>query len=92
MGGGPDASGPVGGADAGERNGAVTWTWRYEADDGSPVAVAGSWVSESFPTQGDAETWIGESWRDLLDVGVTQVTLLDAGRRAYGPMGLRPVS
>jgi hypothetical protein len=49
-------------------------------------------VSESFPTQGDAETWIGETWRDLLDVGVTQVTLLDAGRRVYGPMGLRPVS
>lgn len=70
----------------------MTWTWRYEADDGSPVAVAGAWVSEPFPSQGDAETWIGETWRDLLDVGVTQVTLLDAGRKVYGPMGLRPVS
>jgi hypothetical protein len=56
------------------------------------MAVTGSWTSDSFPSQGDAETWIGETWRDLLNVGVTQVTLLDGGRKVYGPMGLRPVS
>jgi hypothetical protein len=70
----------------------MTWTWRYEGDDGSALAVAGASTSESFTSQGDAETWIGESWRDLLEVGVVQVTLLDAGRRIYGPMSLRPVT
>jgi hypothetical protein len=69
----------------------MTWIWRYEAEDGSPAAFGGLSASESFPTQGDAETWIGEVWRDLLAGGVAQVTLLEAGRKAYGPMTLRPV-
>lgn len=47
-------------------------------------------VSPEFPSQGDAESWVGEYWRDLLDVGVEQVTLFEDTRRVYGPMGLRP--
>jgi hypothetical protein len=69
----------------------MTWTWRYEADDGTPAVLDGDETSETFQTQGDAETWVGEFWRDLLDSGVTQVTLLDASRKVYGPMSLRPV-
>ena len=41
--------------------------------------------------QGDAETWLGENWRELLSAGVHQVTLLDGDREVYGPMGLHPV-
>ncbi len=63
------------------------WFWRLEASDGSPV---GSGCSQSFPSQSDAETWIGESWRDLLDSGVHQVVLLEEQREVYGPMGLHP--
>ncbi|ABD12484.1 hypothetical protein CcI156_16750 [Frankia sp. CcI156] len=70
----------------------MTWTWRYEGDDGTITMVGGDSTSESFTSQGDAETWLGETWRDLLDAGVAQVTLLDAGRRVYGPMSLRPVT
>ncbi|WP_163554080.1 hypothetical protein [Candidatus Frankia alpina] len=70
----------------------MTWTWRYEGDDGAIVAVGGASSSESFTSQSDAETWLGETWRDLLAAGVVQVTLLDAGRRIYGPMSLRPVT
>ncbi len=40
--------------------------------------------------QGDAESWLGENWRDLLDRGVATVSLFDGERRAYGPMGLAP--
>lgn len=69
----------------------MTWTWRYEADDGTSAELDGNPTSESFPTQGDAETWIGEVWRDLLESGVTQVTLLDSTRKVYGPMSLRSV-
>ena len=38
--------------------------------------------------QGDAESWLGEAWRDLLDRGVATVTLQEDGERVYGPMGL----
>ncbi len=47
--------------------------------------------STGFPSQADAETWVGESWHELLDLGVDQVTLLQGGERVYGPMSLRPV-
>jgi hypothetical protein len=45
----------------------------------------------TFPSQADAETWIGETWRELLEAGVEQVTLLQTGRPVYGPMSLRPL-
>jgi hypothetical protein len=73
------------------RGGRVTWIWRYEAEDGSPATFEGLSASEVFQTQGDAETWIGEFWQDLLASGVAQVSLLDGGRKIYGPMSLRPV-
>ena len=36
----------------------------------------------------DAESWLGEQWRDLADQGVARVTLLDSGTEVYGPMPL----
>ena len=66
------------------------WTWRYEAADGTTLTGA-ELPRTSFPSQADAETWVGESWHDLLNAGVEQVTLLNAGERVYGPMSLRPV-
>ena len=65
----------------------MAWTWRYEAADGSEITPPEG-EAESFPNQADAESWIGETWRDLLDSGVHQVVLLDGERRVYGPMGL----
>ena len=41
-----------------------------------------------FPSQGDAESWLGETWQELLHAGVAQVTLLDGTREVYGPMSL----
>lgn len=43
---------------------------------------------EEFTTQGDAESWIGETWRDLLEGGADQVTLFEDGTEVYGPMPL----
>lgn len=63
------------------------WTWRYERSDGS---VVGDLSGTEFTNQADAETWIGESWRDLLDKGVDQVTLFEGDRLVYGPMSLHP--
>ena len=67
----------------------MSWTWRYERTDGSPATSEHS-TDESFPSQSDAETWIGEVWKDLLDDGVDQVTLLEDSRVVYGPMSLHP--
>jgi hypothetical protein len=59
----------------------MAWTWRYEKADGSVVAPADG--QEEFPTQGDAESWIGESWQQLLEDGVDQAALLDDGTAVY---------
>ena len=45
----------------------------------------------SFPSQADAETWIGEAWHELLAGGVEQVSLLNGSETVYGPMSLHPL-
>jgi hypothetical protein len=69
----------------------MPWTWRYEKTDGAVVG-AGGLQEAIFANQGDAESWLGENWRALLDAGVDQVTLLDDDRAEYGPMSLHPES
>jgi hypothetical protein len=64
----------------------MAWTWQFEKADGTETAPAVQ--PEEFPTQGDAESWVGEVWRDLLEGGVEQVTLFEDGTRIYGPMSL----
>ena len=66
------------------------WTWRYESTDGATVSPAGAPDPGSFPAQGDAESWIGESWQELLSSGVDQVSLFEDDRLVYGPMSLHP--
>ncbi|GAB3684767.1 hypothetical protein [Angustibacter aerolatus] len=65
------------------------WTWRYEDADGRVVTPEGV-PTGSFPTQSDAESWLGEEWRTLLDHGVDAVRLLEHDAEVYGPMSLRP--
>ena len=66
----------------------MAWIWRYEAPDGSTAAPEALAPPEAFPSQSDAESFIGESWRELLDAGVAQVTLFEGDRKVYGPMSL----
>ena len=44
---------------------------------------------EEFTTQGDAESWIGEVWKELLEGGADQVTLFEDATKIYGPMSLQ---
>jgi hypothetical protein len=67
----------------------MSWTWRYEGPDGSPVEAGPEAPAQpEFPTQSDAESWVGEVWRELLAAGVSAVTLFEDDRKTYGPMGL----
>ncbi|GGV61597.1 MULTISPECIES: hypothetical protein [Streptomyces] len=64
----------------------VAWTWRFERADGTEVQPAVQ--PEEFSTQSDAETWIGENWRALLQGGADQVRLFEDSTEVYGPMSL----
>ena len=63
----------------------MTWTWRLEDATG---AVLDEPATPTQGSQADAESWLGENWRELAEAGVAQVTLLDAGAAVYGPMSL----
>lgn len=65
------------------------WTWRYESSSGTTVQ-APAVPAGTFPSQADAESWVGETWRELLDSGVDAVTLVRDGVEVYGPMSLHP--
>jgi hypothetical protein len=76
---------------SGEQSPKASWRWRFEDGSGAEVSPQdGSTAAEApgFPSQSDAESWLGEVWRDLLDDGVDQVSLFEADRQVYGPMSL----
>jgi hypothetical protein len=60
----------------------MSWTWRYDPDT-TEAEDAGEFASQS-----DAESWLGEAWRQLAEVGVAGVTLVHDGKDLYGPMPL----
>jgi hypothetical protein len=64
------------------------WTWTYSSDSDANLSPA-SGTREDFPSQADAESWIGENFRALLNEGVDKVTLLEDGAIAY-TMSLHP--
>ena len=63
----------------------IAWTWRFETREGTAVDLD---ADPEFPSQSDAETWLGEVWRDLAAAGAVSATLLEDGRHVYGPMSL----
>jgi hypothetical protein len=64
------------------------WTWTFLDADGRPMSGE-TVASNGFPSQSEAESWLGEQWRELADVGVDAVTLAHEGSVVYGPMSLR---
>jgi hypothetical protein len=57
----------------------MAWSWRYEDADGQPV----SGPAETFASQSDAESWIGQNWQPLVAAGATAVVLLEDERVEY---------
>lgn len=70
----------------------LPWWWRLEDATGAEVRLTGDAAADldgqRFPSQGDAESWVGETWADLAAEGVDAVTLFELDRRVYGPMSL----
>ena len=68
------------------------WHWRSGRPAGSVRAGSAHRPlgPERFPTQGEAESWLGETYLDLLASGVSAVSLYEGDRLVYGPMGLEP--
>ena len=67
----------------------MRWTWQLEDPTGAPVDPASLGVEvPDWESQGDAESWLGENWRDLLERGIATVTLFEGESKVYGPMGL----
>lgn len=65
----------------------MAWTWRYEGADGETVAGP----ADTFSSQSDAESWLGQSWRQLAESGVTGVVLVEGDRVEYR-MSLLPAT
>lgn len=77
-----------GSPDIRQSGGEPGWWWRLETSDGAEVDVEGV-GAQTFPSQGDAESWVGEYWRDLVEGGADAVTLFHGDHQVYGPMSLR---
>ncbi len=58
----------------------MSFNWRFEPADKAPELAA---EERSFPSQSDAESWVGECWRDLAARGVVAVVLVEEGRVHY---------
>jgi hypothetical protein len=58
---------------------AMAWAWRYEGATGPKQAGS----SETFPSQSDAESWLGQSWRELAAAGVVTAVLVEDDRVEY---------
>jgi hypothetical protein len=65
----------------------MPWTWRYEGGDGRSVTGP----AETFSSQADAESWLGQAWRELAAAGVSTVALVEDDRVEYR-MSLMPAA
>ncbi|MBK8463442.1 MAG: hypothetical protein IPL36_10500 [Nigerium sp.] len=63
--------------------------WHWVSDQGGDAAAEAGLGGE-FGSQAEAEAWLGLYYEDLLEVGVTEVTLMDGDRVAHDPMSLLP--
>lgn len=54
----------------------------------TPEQSAALGLGQSWADQAAAEAWLTGSYSDLLDAGVTAVSLLEEDRPVYGPMSL----
>ena len=66
----------------------MAWHWVSDGAGTDSAATSDVGLGRTFPTQGEAESWLGEFYPDLLEAGVRAVSLYEADRLVYGPMRL----
>lgn len=65
----------------------MSWHWTTTPElAGADATELG--LDQTFETQGDAESWLGEFYPELADAGVHAVSLYEEDRPVYGPMDL----
>ena len=62
----------------------MVYLWRY-ADEAGVVADG---PAMSFESQEAAESWLSESYGELIDEGISAVSLFNDLQAVYGPMAL----
>jgi hypothetical protein len=62
-----------------------TWTWRYFDAERATVEpmLEQQDTAQQFPSQSDAESWLGEHWRELAAAGVAEVELAEGEEVRY---------
>jgi hypothetical protein len=63
----------------------MAWTWHFEDAESRPV----DGPSEAFSSQSDAESWLGQTWRELTANGAVTAVLAEDDRTEY-KMSLLP--
>ncbi|HEX3731657.1 MAG TPA: hypothetical protein VHU91_01840 [Mycobacteriales bacterium] len=63
----------------------MSWAWRYFDDTRTAVLPRPDpdLPEQAFPSQSDAESWLGEHWRELRAAGVSDVELLESDTVRY---------
>lgn len=65
----------------------MSWHWTT-AETLPPDRAAELGLDQTFDSQGDAESWLGEFYPDLVEAGISAVSLHEEDRTVYGPMDL----
>ena len=66
----------------------MSFTWGFHDADGAVLTGPTAPSAPAHGSQSDAESWLGESWRELAARGVAAATLLRDDEVVYGPMPL----
>ena len=69
----------------------MSYSWVFKQ---SRVTVKGAehlgelGAGQQFESQEEAEAWLSETWPELQEAGIDEVTLMEDDDVVYGPMGL----
>ncbi|GAA4904185.1 hypothetical protein GCM10025789_24040 [Tessaracoccus lubricantis] len=68
----------------------MSYRWRPTAGTYAESDLAADGLVQEFDDQTRAEEWLTLFFDDLLEHGVTEVSLYEEDRLVYGPMSLNP--
>lgn len=68
----------------------MSYRWQPTAGTFTEGDLDAAGLAQSFDSQPAAEEWLTMFFEDLLDHGVSEVSLCEEDRLVYGPMSLNP--